>query len=146
MILDAAASPASVSIGSLFLAGIIPGFVAGGADAEPRHRPADTACRIAPVHSAAVGGIRVEDAVKSIWPFYGTLIAVLILLTLFPSISLWLPGLFSCPPRVSPAVLSGARNFSYPRYDRDQLTTGIVHLGTGAFHRAHEAACFDTLA
>lgn len=26
-----------------------------------------------------------------------------------------------------------------PRYDRNQLTAGIVHLGIGAFHRAHQA-------
>src|SRR5215218_10017792 len=26
-----------------------------------------------------------------------------------------------------------------PRYDRAALTIGIVHLGIGAFHRAHEA-------
>ncbi|WP_078044301.1 mannitol dehydrogenase family protein [Cellvibrio sp. PSBB023] len=26
-----------------------------------------------------------------------------------------------------------------PRYNRDQLTAGIVHLGIGAFHRAHQA-------
>lgn len=28
---------------------------------------------------------------------------------------------------------------SLPRYDRTRLRTGIVHLGTGAFHRAHQA-------
>ena len=26
-----------------------------------------------------------------------------------------------------------------PRYDRRQLRCGIVHLGLGAFHRAHQA-------
>ena len=26
-----------------------------------------------------------------------------------------------------------------PRYNREQLTAGIVHLGIGAFHRAHQA-------
>lgn len=26
-----------------------------------------------------------------------------------------------------------------PRYDRRAVTTGIVHLGVGAFHRAHQA-------
>ncbi len=27
-----------------------------------------------------------------------------------------------------------------PEYDRAAVTTGIVHLGLGAFHRAHQAA------
>jgi len=26
-----------------------------------------------------------------------------------------------------------------PRYDRRQVTTGIVHIGVGGFHRSHEA-------
>ncbi len=32
-----------------------------------------------------------------------------------------------------------------PSYDRSQLQTGIVHLGVGAFHRAHQAAYTDAL-
>jgi mannitol 2-dehydrogenase len=32
-----------------------------------------------------------------------------------------------------------------PRYDRSRLTTGIVHLGVGGFHRAHQAAYLDAL-
>ncbi|MGN6123828.1 MAG: mannitol dehydrogenase family protein, partial [Sphingomonas oligoaromativorans] len=30
-----------------------------------------------------------------------------------------------------------------PAYDRQQVKTGVVHLGIGAFHRAHQAAVFD---
>ena len=30
-----------------------------------------------------------------------------------------------------------------PRYDRSAVTTGIVHLGVGAFHRAHQAVYTD---
>ncbi len=30
-----------------------------------------------------------------------------------------------------------------PRYDRAKVTTGIVHLGIGAFHRAHQAVYVD---
>jgi fructuronate reductase len=30
-----------------------------------------------------------------------------------------------------------------PRYDRSGVTTGIVHLGVGAFHRAHQAVYVD---
>jgi len=30
-----------------------------------------------------------------------------------------------------------------PRYDLDALSVGVVHLGVGAFHRAHHAVFFD---
>lgn len=30
-----------------------------------------------------------------------------------------------------------------PDYDRSQVRTGVVHLGIGAFHRAHQAVVFD---
>ena len=30
-----------------------------------------------------------------------------------------------------------------PLYDRDAVTAGIVHLGVGAFHRAHQAVFVD---
>jgi fructuronate reductase len=32
-----------------------------------------------------------------------------------------------------------------PQYDRSALKPGVVHFGPGAFHRAHQAAAFDTL-
>lgn len=32
-----------------------------------------------------------------------------------------------------------------PAYDRDSVTTGIVHLGVGGFHRAHQAMYLDAL-
>ena len=32
-----------------------------------------------------------------------------------------------------------------PDYDRSAMTTGIVHIGVGGFHRAHEAAYLDRL-
>ena len=34
---------------------------------------------------------------------------------------------------------------SLPRYDRRRVTTGIVHIGVGNFHRSHEAMYIDTL-
>ncbi|TPJ73816.1 mannitol dehydrogenase family protein [Mesorhizobium sp. B2-7-1] len=34
-------------------------------------------------------------------------------------------------------------NVSVPAYDRAGITPGIVHLGVGAFHRAHQAAYVD---
>ncbi|WP_276725367.1 mannitol dehydrogenase family protein [Pantoea septica] len=33
-----------------------------------------------------------------------------------------------------------------PRYDRSKLKTRMVHIGFGAFHRAHQALCSDKLA
>ena len=32
-----------------------------------------------------------------------------------------------------------------PRYDRREVTTGIVHIGVGNFHRSHQAMYLDTL-
>src|SRR5207302_11067745 len=32
-----------------------------------------------------------------------------------------------------------------PRYDRLAVKSGIVHLGVGAFHRAHQAVVMDDL-
>ena len=34
---------------------------------------------------------------------------------------------------------------SVPRYDRRQVTAGIVHIGVGNFHRSHQAMYIDTL-
>jgi len=36
-------------------------------------------------------------------------------------------------------------HISRPGYDRAQVTPGIVHLGIGAFHRAHQAVVIDDL-
>ena len=43
---------------------------------------------------AAVGKIAVEQAMKTIWPFYSALIFALLLITFIPQISLTLPSLF----------------------------------------------------
>ena len=43
---------------------------------------------------AAVGGLPVEKAVKTIWPFYLALVASLILITYIPALSLALPAAF----------------------------------------------------
>ena len=32
-----------------------------------------------------------------------------------------------------------------PRYDRRDVSTGIVHIGVGNFHRSHQAMYIDTL-
>lgn len=43
--------------------------------------------------------------------------------------------------RLSPDVLAKLpARLRRPAYDRNRVTTGIVHLGIGAFHRAHQAA------
>ena len=48
--------------------------------------------------------------------------------------------------RLSAKTLSGAATaFASPDYDRSAVTPGIVHLGIGAFHRAHMAVYVDDL-
>ncbi|MBD0415164.1 TRAP transporter large permease [Oryzicola mucosus] len=44
--------------------------------------------------ACAVGKITVWQAMRSIWPFYGAGIMVLLLVTYVPAISLWLPSVF----------------------------------------------------
>jgi tripartite ATP-independent transporter DctM subunit len=44
--------------------------------------------------SCAVGGISIREAMRTIWPFFGASLAVLLLVTYIPSLSLWLPSLF----------------------------------------------------
>ncbi|MDR7308252.1 TRAP transporter large permease [Rhodoferax saidenbachensis] len=41
----------------------------------------------------AIGGISVGEVMRSIWPFYGALLACLALVTYVPAFSLWLPNL-----------------------------------------------------
>ena len=41
------------------------------------------------------------------------------------------------------AGLPGA--IAKPAYDPAKVTTGVVHFGPGAFHRAHQASYFDTV-
>jgi len=40
----------------------------------------------------AIGGISISEVMRSIWPFYGALIAALMLVTYVPAFSLWLPS------------------------------------------------------
>jgi TRAP-type C4-dicarboxylate transport system permease large subunit len=39
----------------------------------------------------AVGRVTIEQVVREIWPFYGVMFFVLMLVTYLPSVSLWLP-------------------------------------------------------
>ncbi len=43
----------------------------------------------------AVGKIRIEEALKSIWPFYIAIVGALLLVTYVPAVSLWLPSVLS---------------------------------------------------
>lgn len=46
--------------------------------------------------------------------------------------------------RLSPQTLAHLpADVRQPTYDRASVRTGVVHLGIGAFHRAHQAAVFD---
>jgi tripartite ATP-independent transporter DctM subunit len=44
--------------------------------------------------ACAIGKISIGQAMKTIWPFYGASVAVLLLVTYVPAFSLWLPKLF----------------------------------------------------
>ncbi|HEX8508142.1 MAG TPA: mannitol dehydrogenase family protein [Propionibacteriaceae bacterium] len=47
---------------------------------------------------------------------------------------------------IAPALLDLATpDVQRPSYDRSQLTAGIVHIGVGGFHRAHQALAIDRL-
>jgi fructuronate reductase len=49
-------------------------------------------------------------------------------------------------PRLSPTTLASVTpGTKVPNYDRAKVTPGIVHLGIGAFHRAHMAVYVDDL-
>src|ERR1700723_2003227 len=38
-----------------------------------------------------------------------------------------------------------AASVERPKYDRGKVTVGIVHIGVGGFHRAHQAVYLDDL-
>jgi tripartite ATP-independent transporter DctM subunit len=44
---------------------------------------------------ASIGKIGVIDAVKSMWPFYIAAVSVLVLVIVFPQLSLWLPKIMA---------------------------------------------------
>jgi fructuronate reductase len=46
-------------------------------------------------------------------------------------------------PRLSNATMAMAKNARLPAYDRRRVTPGIIHLGIGNFHRAHQAVYVD---
>ena len=43
------------------------------------------------------------------------------------------------------SLVSLSSTLAVPRYDRQAITHGIVHIGVGGFHRAHEAVYIDDL-
>ncbi|MGL5445778.1 MAG: TRAP transporter large permease [Rhabdaerophilum sp.] len=44
--------------------------------------------------ACAIGKVSISESMRTIWPFYGASVAVLLLVTYVPEISLWLPRLF----------------------------------------------------
>ncbi len=46
---------------------------------------------------------------------------------------------------ISSLAPADAERLKLPLYDRTALSVGVVHLGLGAFHRAHQAMVFDHL-
>ena len=43
---------------------------------------------------SAIGKVSIGESMRTIWPFYGASVAVLMLITYVPGFSLWLPALF----------------------------------------------------
>lgn len=43
----------------------------------------------------AIGGVKIEQAVRTIWPFYAAILVALALTTYVPSLSLWLPSILN---------------------------------------------------
>jgi tripartite ATP-independent transporter DctM subunit len=41
----------------------------------------------------AIGKVKMEEVMRTIWPFYGVMFAVLMLVTFIPALSLWFPAL-----------------------------------------------------
>ncbi len=48
-------------------------------------------------------------------------------------------------PRLGNATLSSVRGAALPAYDRSRTSIGLVHIGPGAFFRAHQASYIDSL-
>lgn len=44
--------------------------------------------------ACAIGKVSISESMKTIWPFYGASVAVLLLITYVPAFSLWLPSVF----------------------------------------------------
>lgn len=44
--------------------------------------------------ACAIGKVSISESMRTIWPFYGASVAVLLLVTYVPAFSLWLPGVF----------------------------------------------------
>src|SRR5437899_1303794 len=47
--------------------------------------------------------------------------------------------------QLTSAALATPSSVQLPRYRRTDVHVGVVHLGLGAFHRAHQAMVFDAL-
>jgi TRAP-type C4-dicarboxylate transport system permease large subunit len=41
----------------------------------------------------AIGGVKPEQAIRTIWPFYLALVGAMLVIAFVPALSLWLPGL-----------------------------------------------------
>ena len=52
----------------------------------------------------------------------------------------------SAKPLTNRTLTDHATRLAVPTYDRSRLTPSVVHLGVGAFHRAHQAVYLDDLA
>ena len=100
----------------------------------------------------AIGGISVGEVMKTILPFYGALRARVVArhlragLLALAAAPRRLHGMTPPAPALALATLAALPGAVVrPRYDPASIGVGIVHLGLGAFHRAHGAVYADDL-
>ena len=97
MIIYSIAGGGTISVADLFTAGIVPGMLLAAALILILN--AGIGLNTPPVGSVlfvgcAVARISIGEAMRTIWPFLGASVAVLMLVTYVPALSLWLPALF----------------------------------------------------
>jgi TRAP-type mannitol/chloroaromatic compound transport system permease large subunit len=74
---------------------------------------------------SAVGKIKIEEALKTIWPFYLAIFVALMLVTYIPAVSLWLPSLYDGSD-VMPLALCQGHHPPTGKQGRPTLSSAMV--------------------
>jgi TRAP-type mannitol/chloroaromatic compound transport system permease large subunit len=74
---------------------------------------------------SVVGKIKIEEAVKTIWPFYLAIFVALMLVTYIPAVSLWLPSLYDRSD-VMPLALCQGHHPPTGKQGRPTLSSAMV--------------------
>ena len=83
----------------------------------------------------AVGKVTIEQVMRTIWPFYGVMFVVLMLVTYIPALSLWLPSLV-IPEKIRAAKTARqvCRRFAENLADGRAAAVGEDHRAAGLDH------------